>query len=101
MRRWTHWAPIARHSSQPAAGRWTERGVSAVTCGQGFERSIASAAFIAPKTTSRRRADGRSRRGSKKLEIEVARWFDWFEKISNECCYALQDKVWIEDPDGN
>ena len=18
-----------------------------------------------------------------------------------ECCYALQDKVWIEDPDGN
>ncbi|HTU57880.1 MAG TPA: hypothetical protein VMF89_05590, partial [Polyangiales bacterium] len=20
---------------------------------------------------------------------------------NTECCYALQDKVWIEDPDGN
>jgi len=24
-----------------------------------------------------------------------------FTEESRECCYALQDKVWIEDPDGN
>lgn len=24
-----------------------------------------------------------------------------FTEENTECCYALQDKVWIEDPDGN
>jgi catechol 2,3-dioxygenase-like lactoylglutathione lyase family enzyme len=24
-----------------------------------------------------------------------------FVEESTECCYALQDKVWVEDPDGN
>ncbi|NER38641.1 MAG: hypothetical protein F6J93_32595 [Oscillatoria sp. SIO1A7] len=23
------------------------------------------------------------------------------EQLNNTCCYALQDKVWVTDPDGN
>lgn len=26
---------------------------------------------------------------------------DWFEEKNTNCCYALQDKVWVTDPDGN
>lgn len=26
---------------------------------------------------------------------------DIFEENNTDCCYALQDKVWISDPDGN
>jgi hypothetical protein len=24
-----------------------------------------------------------------------------FEEHDTDCCYALQDKVWVQDPDGN
>jgi catechol 2,3-dioxygenase-like lactoylglutathione lyase family enzyme len=24
-----------------------------------------------------------------------------FEEMNTECCYALQDKIWVADPDGN
>ena len=24
-----------------------------------------------------------------------------FEEQDTDCCYALQDKVWVSDPDGN
>lgn len=26
---------------------------------------------------------------------------DTFTETNTECCYALQDKVWVDDPDGN
>jgi catechol 2,3-dioxygenase-like lactoylglutathione lyase family enzyme len=39
------------------------------------------------------------------VEAAIARFttagLDWFEEKNIDCCYALQDKVWITDPDGN
>ena len=35
------------------------------------------------------------------LQRFQAAGLDLFEEKDTNCCYALQDKVWIRDPDGN
>jgi catechol 2,3-dioxygenase-like lactoylglutathione lyase family enzyme len=38
-------------------------------------------------------AEARTRFGEAGLRTRI--------EVDTECCYALQDKVWVEDPDGN
>jgi len=42
---------------------------------------------------------------SEEVQRAIARFkslgLDVREQLNNTCCYALQDKVWVRDPDGN